>query len=103
MKTIYLDFDYKCHTTDVNTSLEIQTDIFDGKCDAYIEGYRFIPEGEIWVREDGEVFDGEMVSPWKDFDELDAVQRKYEREKLAELESMQLELNTSYQEGINSI
>ena len=103
MKTIYLDFDYKCHTIDVNASLEIQTDIFDGKCDAYIEGYRFIPEGEIWVREDGEVFNGEMVSPWKDFDELDAAQRKYEREKLAELESMQLELNTSYQEGINSI
>ena len=36
MKTIYLDADYKCHTVNDGTMTEIQTDYFDGKCDAFI-------------------------------------------------------------------
>ena len=105
MKTIYLDSDYKCYTTNVgvDTVLEIQTDIFDNKCDAYIEGYRFVPEGEIWTRDDGFVFTGEMVSPWKPYIELENAQREYEKQRLLAYEYMQEELNTSYQEGINSI
>lgn len=57
---------------------EIETMVFDGKCDEFIEGYRFIPIGESWTREDGEVFYGSMISPWKDYAELDALQRAYE-------------------------
>ena len=33
------------------------------------------------MRSDGAEFPGEMVSPWKPWDELDAVQREYEREQ----------------------
>lgn len=43
MNTIYLDSDYKCHLTDDGTMTAIETDAFDGKCDTYIEGYRFVP------------------------------------------------------------
>lgn len=84
MKTVYIDNEYKCHVDDDGSMRPVETDFFDEKCDAFIEGYRLVPEGESWTREDGEVFAGEMVAPWKDFAELDAVQREYEREQLAD-------------------
>ena len=80
MKTIYIDSDFRCHAANDGTMREIQTEFFDGKCQAFIEGYRFIPDGERWTREDGVIFKGEMVSPWKNYDELDQAQRQYERE-----------------------
>lgn len=89
MKTIYIDADFKCHLTDDGTMTAIETDFFDDKCDAFIEGYRFVPSGKSWVREDGKVFRGEMVTPWKDYRELDAAQRQYEQDLAdrAELEA----------------
>lgn len=88
MKTIYMDSDFKCHVTNDGTMAAAQTDFFDGKCDAFIEGYRYVPEGQTWVRPDGVVFAGLMIAPWKDFRELDALQRAYERQKLAEYEAL---------------
>lgn len=87
MKTIYLDSEFKCHITNDGTMTAVETSFFDGKCDAFVEGYRFIPNGETWTREDGKMFNGEMVSPWKDYAELDNTQRMYEREKLADAEN----------------
>jgi hypothetical protein len=87
MKTIYIDSDFKCRTFNDGTMTALETDSFDGKCDAFIEGYRFVPAGESWTREDGTVFHGEMVSPWKPYEELDAAQRQYEREQLAEAQT----------------
>ena len=92
MRTIYIDSDFKCHLADDGTMTAVETDFFDGKCDAFIEGYRFVPSGESWTREDGVVFNGEMISPWKDYNELDAAQREYEKELLAEYESLINEL-----------
>lgn len=86
MKTIYIDFEFKCHIADDGTMTAVETDFFDGKCDAFIEGYRFVPSGANWTRPDGVVFHGEMIAPWKDYAELDAAQREYERELLADLE-----------------
>lgn len=79
--TIYIDTDFKCHTVAGDGLTGIETTAFDGKCAAYIDGYRFVPDGSTWVREDGTVFAGEMVTPWKPWAELDAVQREYEREQ----------------------
>ena len=76
--TIYLDSGFKCHVADDGTMTAVETDFFDGKCAAYIDGYRFVPAGESWTREDGAVFAGEMVAPWKDWQELIASQREYE-------------------------
>jgi len=84
MRTIYRDADFKCHVTNDGTMSAIETDIFDGKCDDYIEGYRLVGEDEIWVREDGEKFTGVMASPWKPYQELDLIQRLYEKNLLAE-------------------
>lgn len=99
MKTVYLDSNFKCHTSDDGTMMAIETDFFDGKCDVFIEGYRFVPNGESWKREDGKVFSGKMISPWKSSDELETAQREYERQlieqqaaELAELDALVLEL-----------
>lgn len=84
MKTIYIDSEFKCHLVNDGTMTAVETDVFDGKCDTYIEGYRFVPEGETWTRSDGVTFNGEMVAPWKPYAELDAAQREYERQMLVE-------------------
>ena len=81
MKTIYIDSEFKCHVTSGEDLTPIETDAFDGKCNIYIQGYRFIPAGQTWTRADGVVFTGEMIAPWKPWAELDATQREYEREQ----------------------
>lgn len=87
MKTIYMDSDFKCRTVGDGTLAAAETDFFDGKCDAYIEGYRFVPAGESWTREDGVVFAGEMAAPWKPWQALDKAQREYERELVSQLQT----------------
>lgn len=87
MRTIYIDSDYKCHVANDGTMTAVETDFFNSKCDTVIEGYRFVPNGESWTRSDGVVFHGEMITPWKPFEELNNAQRAYERQLLAEYES----------------
>ena len=82
MKSIYIDSDFKCHISNDGTYRQIETIFFDNKCDAFIEGYRYIPFGESWTRYDGVVFRGEMVIPWKPYSELDSAQREYEKQLL---------------------
>ena len=84
---IYLDLEFKCHTANDGTMTPFETDAFDGKCNTFIEGYRFIPEGESWTREDGEAFEGEMIAPWKDYNELDEAQREYEQALILDMQN----------------
>lgn len=95
MKTIYIDSDFKCHLTNDGTFRAVETDFFDWKCDTMIEGYRFVPAGERWARSDGEVFTGEMVAPWKAWQELDVAQREYEREQLRQYEQALAEIEAA--------
>ena len=81
---IYIDNDFKCHVTGDGSTTAVEAEFFDGKCDEFSEGYRYVPAGESWTRSDGVVFEGEMIAPWKPFAELDAAQREYEREQLAD-------------------
>ena len=97
--TIYLDSDFRCHLTDDGTRQAVETDYFDGKCDTYIEGYRFVPAGERWTRPDGVIFTGEMIAPATDWTELDADQRQYERELVAEYEAALTEIEIAL--GVN--
>lgn len=96
--TIYIDSDYKCHTTPGAGLTAVETTAFDGKCAAYIEGYRFVPAGSTWVRSDGAVFQGEMIAPWKPWDELDAAQREYEREQYAAVTAQNAEYEAALAE-----
>jgi hypothetical protein len=86
MIPIYIDADFKCHTFNDGTMTAVETNFFNGKCDAFIEGYRFVPAGESWTRSDGVVFQGEMIAPWKDYNELDAAQRFYEQALIADMQ-----------------
>lgn len=92
---IYLDAEYKCCLTDDGTMRAVETEAFDGKCAAYIEGFRYVPEGEAWQRDDGELFNGPMLAPWRDYALLLELQAQHEA-YLAEAEA-------AYQEGVNSI
>lgn len=76
--TIYIDSDYRCHVSNDGTMREFDVPFFDGKCDAFIQGYRYVPKDETWEREDGEVFTGEMIAPWKNYTELYIAQLEYE-------------------------
>lgn len=87
--------DYKCHIANNDTLREVETKFFNNKCDTFIEGYRYIPADESWTRSDGIVFQGEMIVPWKSYDELDVVQREYERQLLKEYEENLAELDAA--------
>ena len=88
----YIDYDFKCHVNGDDTMTMIESSFFDGKCAAFIEGYRFIPTGQNWTRDDGTTFMGEMAAPWKPYDELDAAQREYEFQLLKDMEAALNEL-----------
>ena len=79
--TIYIDNDYKCHTSSGDGFTPVETDAFDSKCRQYIEGYRFVPAGETWTREDGQVFHGEMIAPWRDYAILSEFQEVAQEEQ----------------------
>ena len=98
---LYIDIEYKCHTTNpdgVFTKVVLSRsaeEFFANKCTAFIEGYRLKPDGETWVRKDGEVFSGgEMITPWKDYVQLAAAQAQYELDMA--------EAAAAYQEGVDS-
>ena len=79
--TIYIDSEYKCYTSPGDGRTAVETNAFDGKCRQYIDGYRFVPSGETWIREDGQVFSGGMVAPWRPYEILAEFQAIYEEEQ----------------------
>ena len=73
---IYIDDESKCHILNDGTMTAIETDFFNGKCSDYIEGHCFeIKENSC------------TIYAWKPYSELDAAQREYEKEKLADAEN----------------
>ena len=82
---IYLDEDFRCYVSSGDGLTEVETDFFDGKASEFVEGYRYIPAGSTWIRSDGVEFHGEMVAPWKDSTELDAIQHDYVERQNEEL------------------
>ena len=88
MSIVYIDNDFRCHLTNDGSMRPVETDFFDGKCAAFIEGYRFVPSGESWTRDDGAVFAGQMITPAEDYHALAKAQAQYESDdskRLAEL------------------
>lgn len=100
---IYIDSEFKCYATSGDGLTEVESTFFDGKAPGFIEGYRFLPEGMSWTREDGAVFAGEMVSPWKDWEALDEIQRAYEREQLQDVTAQNDELLSTIAEMIEEV
>lgn len=93
--TIYVDNDYKCYVSDADGRRAIETDAFNGKCAEWIESFRLVPAGETWVKPDGEMFRGEMVSPWKDLGEAYAAQAAYVTAQNAQYEAALTAIETA--------
>ena len=98
--TIYIDSDYKCHVSTADGRRAVETNFFDGKCPEWIESFRFVPEGETWVQENGEMFRGEMVSPWKDLGNAYAAQTAYVTAQNAQYEVALSEIEVAL--GVNA-
>lgn len=60
---IYIDDEFRCYTKSAEGRREQECSFFDGKSERFIEGYRYVPAGEVWTRNDGVQFTGEMISP----------------------------------------
>ena len=85
---IYIDGDYKCHVTDDGTRRAFDVPCFGGECNEFVEGYRYVRSSETWTRADGQTFTGEMITPWRDYSSLAAIQATVDRitaEKDAEI------------------
>lgn len=93
---IYLDDQYQAHAEqDAETTrmpLEDIDGFFAGKCDAFIEGYRVIPEGETWTRADGVIFMGPMISPIVDPIVLQSAQAEADNQTIIDLDAAVIDL-----------
>lgn len=78
---IYIDSEYKCHVSQGEEMTAVDTEFFDGKCRQFIEGYRFVPSGETWTREDGQAFAGGMIAPFRDYSILEELQSVYDEQQ----------------------
>lgn len=83
MRKVYVDSDSKFHPIDDGTMTAVETTFFDGKCDEFIEGYLYDTSKGY-----------PQIYPWRDYSELDAAQREYERQKVKEYEALIDELFT---------
>lgn len=92
--TIYIDSDFKCHASDDGMMRAVETDFFAGRCSEFIEGYRCVPAGETWTRSDGQMFTGEMITPWRDYSGLAAIQTAVDRTRAQADEEIGVLLDT---------
>lgn len=101
--TIYLDSDYRCHLVNDGTMRAVETDAFDEKCKTYIEGYRYIPYGESWMRPDGTVLHGFMIAPAEDYSRLEKAQQQHEFDEAAFAEELGALIEEIYSEDLEVI
>lgn len=94
MATFYLDNSFRVHFAQNEASTLLEWDdadnLLNGKCNAYIEGLRIIPEGQTWTRSDGVIFTGLMIAPAVDSKILEAAQSAYEQARSEAIEKESL-------------
>lgn len=103
---VYIDSNYKCHVSQGDGMTAVDTEFFDGKCRQFIEGYRFVPAGETWIREDGQAFSGGMIAPWRDYEilsELQEVAQEEQDKATAEMAALVEEVYNSDMEVIANV
>lgn len=83
MRKIYVDAKSRCHVTGDDTMIAVETDFFDGKCDAYVEGFCYIA-GETT-----------RIFAYRPYDVLDAAQRAYEQALIADMQNALLRLGVT--------
>lgn len=107
MRKLYIDTEYKCHANPAEGFREItdDTEFFNGKCDAFIEGYRYVPAGECYVAPNGRFFRGKMICPWADYKLLAFAQAAYEEGQATGtggIDELLAAAGDAYTEGVNT-
>ena len=87
--TVYIDELGHCHAENADGRQAVEDEFFDGRAPEVIEGYMCM------LGANGE----RMISPWQPWEQLDAAQRAYERQQLAQYESALSEIETAL--GVN--
>ena len=96
MRTLYLDTDFRLHIEPFEGFRSIETDKFDNYCDELTECYRYIPQGDFWVKPNGEIIYGEFIQPWCKTDKAEVIQMTYDHQR--EVESLITALNEAVEE-----
>lgn len=69
MRTIYIDSEFKCHTSNDGTMTAVEDPFFADKCNTFIEGYCYDTSKGYT-----------SIYPWRDSRELEAAQTQYEQD-----------------------
>lgn len=88
---VYIDSAYKCHVKPVSGAFAVETDLFNGKCEEYICGYRYVPEGHTFVDEKGVTRRGAVMYPIENLGVLERIQKavdKNDNERDAEIAAL---------------
>lgn len=88
--TVYIDELGHCHAENADGRQAVEDEFFDGRAPEAIVGYM------CTLGVNGE----RMISPWQPWEQLDAAQREYERQQLAQYESALSEIETAL--GVNA-
>ena len=72
MRRIYVDANNRCYPWDTGGLTAVETDFFDGKCDEFILGYCCDPGLRA-------------IHPRMPLDRLEAAQREYEQQTIADM------------------
>lgn len=93
---LYLDENYRAHTQQDDGETRMPWNdaagVFAGKSADYIGGYRVVPEGATWTREDGTAFPGLMIAPAVNPSVLLAAQAEADKAAIAELDAAVVDL-----------
>ena len=100
---IFIDSNYCCHVTNDGSMRSIETDFFKDKCQTFIEGYRFVPAGEIWVREDGHIFRYGTICPIESSVIVNKAQQQYEEDESIHLAEIGALIEEIYNEDLEVI
>lgn len=76
MAVYYLDKDYRLHAEQGEDmqAWEDRQGFFRGKSKTFIEGFRVIPDGEVWIDADGTDYHGPMIAATVAYETLDKAQ-----------------------------
>ena len=88
--TVYIDELGHCHAENADGRQAVEDEFFAGRAPEVIEGYL------CTLGVNGE----RMISPWQPWEQLDAAQREYEREQIAQYESALSEIEAAL--GVNA-
>ncbi len=84
--TIYIDNEYRCHADYAEDRRAFEVEVLEGRSPKAIECYRYVPEGEEWAREDGQLFSGPMLSLWTDPLTEAEHQTEYDRQLIEDMQ-----------------